>query len=120
MAKAAIAAIHNEMFHERDEEKPFFAALPSTLPYNQFTLTVSWLTSEQQIQQLTEQKLATRLVHNEYWQFLQECENTGMERFGEMVKEVQADRMRKYEEAVAKYQEDKAAWGESSFSPGVV
>jgi hypothetical protein len=41
VSRAAIAAMHNEMLHERDEERPFFAAMPSALPYNQYTLTVS-------------------------------------------------------------------------------
>ncbi len=38
---AGIAAMRHDMFGEREEANSFYMCLPSTLPYNRLTLTVS-------------------------------------------------------------------------------
>ncbi|RXK39697.1 hypothetical protein M231_03052 [Tremella mesenterica] len=85
---AGQAAFRHNMFNDREDDKPFFLALPSLLPYNNFTLT----------------KLVVRLCHEEYWNFLQECEKTGLEQLQTMVDEEKGIWVMKFEESRQMYE----------------
>lgn len=53
--------------------------------------------------QLTCQKLFYRLCQQDYWDFLQQCEDTGIERLQRFVKQEQDSWIAKYDEAVEKH-----------------
>jgi hypothetical protein len=88
-----------------DKTDNWFAALPSCLPYNTFTLKVRfydrqitfpcWTTSRQTSRQcvrwLMWQKLSVKKNLHEYWEFLQDCEETGLYELRKLVEAGKAE-----------------------------
>ena len=55
------------------------------------------------------QKLAMKLGHEGYWNFLKRCEDTGLERMAMYVKQEQEKWFAKYEEQLALWKSQQAA-----------
>ncbi|OCF39684.1 hypothetical protein I317_06539 [Kwoniella heveanensis CBS 569] len=99
LQEAGQAAFEHDLFGLNDREgvdKSFFLALPSALPYNEFTL----------------RKLVTKLCYPGYWLWLQECEEEGIRQFKEMVEQQKDEILAKYEEAHKAWEIDVEEWGE--------
>ncbi|WVQ95912.1 hypothetical protein IAU59_003011 [Kwoniella sp. CBS 9459] len=96
---AGRAAYEHDLFGLNDREgadKSFFLALPSALPYNEFTL----------------RKLVTKLCYVGYWNWLQACEEEGIEQFKAMVNQEKDDILSKYEEAHKAWEIEVKEWDE--------
>ncbi|WVF68361.1 hypothetical protein IAT40_003126 [Kwoniella sp. CBS 6097] len=97
---AGRAAYEHDLFGLADREgvdKSFFLALPSALPYNEFTL----------------RKLVTKLCYTGYWIWLQDCEEEGIEQFKDMVNQEKDDILAKYEEAHKAWEVEVKEWDEN-------
>ncbi|WVR07923.1 hypothetical protein IAU60_004966 [Kwoniella sp. DSM 27419] len=96
---AGRAAYEHELFGLADREgvdKSFFHALPSALPYNEFTL----------------RKLVTKLCFHGYWQWLQDCEEEGINQLKEMVDKDKDEVLAKYNEAHKLWESEVQSWDE--------
>ena len=109
-----------------DKTDNWFAALPSCLPYNTFTLKVCpYNVSNHPSRMLSYprsryaervalmmQKLSVKKNIRYYWDFLQECEETGLEELRKLVDAGKAEYEEKKKLEETKFQEALAKWGE--------
>lgn len=61
------------------------------------------------------QKLINKQCRARYWEFLQLCEDTGIDALGELVEQEKENWIRKYTESRAEYEQQLAEWSGSSY-----
>jgi hypothetical protein len=98
------AAYQNQLWDDRSETG-FNKAMCSALPYNMYTLSVSAMTSPGE-HVTDKQKLALKLGHEGYWNFLKRCEDTGLERMAVFVNNEKDKWIAKYEEQLAQWKSE--------------
>ena len=58
------------------------------------------------------QKLIFKLCYNDYWQFLQDCEETGIQAISDMSETDKETVIRKYEDGLSTWRDQMKEWGE--------